>query len=58
MGIKRFRPYTNGVRHAALPDFSELTKGKPEKSLLEPIKGYWRAKFLRPYHVQAPWRRA
>ncbi len=38
MGIKRFRPYTNGVRHAALSDFSELTKGKPEKSLLEPIK--------------------
>ena len=38
MGIKRFRPYTNGVRHAALPDFSELTKGKPEKALLEPLK--------------------
>src|SRR5476649_1364287 len=40
MGIKRFRPYTNGVRHAALPDFAELTKGtRPEKSLLEPVKG-------------------
>src|SRR5476649_1232752 len=40
MGIKRFRPYTNGVRHAALPDFSELTKGtRPEKSLMEPVKG-------------------
>src|SRR5580698_639971 len=39
MGIKRFRPYTNGVRHAALPDFAELTAGKPEKSLLTPIKG-------------------
>ena len=40
MGIKRFRPYTNGVRHAALPDFSELTKDiRPEKSLMEPVKG-------------------
>ena len=38
MGIKRFKPITNGLRHAALPDFSELTKGKPEKSLLTPLK--------------------
>ncbi|OGX08212.1 MAG: 50S ribosomal protein L2 [Omnitrophica WOR_2 bacterium GWA2_47_8] len=38
MGIKRFKPTTPGVRHAALPDFAELTKGKPEKSLLRPIK--------------------
>ncbi len=39
MGIKRFKPITNGLRHAALPDYSEITKGKPEKSLTEPIKG-------------------
>ncbi|MBF0618853.1 MAG: 50S ribosomal protein L2 [Candidatus Omnitrophica bacterium] len=38
MGIKRFKPTTPGVRHAAICDFSELTKHKPEKSLLEPIK--------------------
>ena len=38
MGIKRFKPTTNGLRHAALPDFAELTKGKPEKSLLVPLK--------------------
>ncbi len=38
MGIKRFKPTTNGVRHAALVDFAELTKHKPEKSLLEPLK--------------------
>jgi large subunit ribosomal protein L2 len=38
MGIKRFKPITNGLRHAALPDFAELTKGKPEKSLLTPLK--------------------
>jgi large subunit ribosomal protein L2 len=38
MGIKRFKPVTNGLRHAILPDFSEITKGKPEKSLLVPIK--------------------
>lgn len=38
MGIKRFKPITNGLRHAALPDFAEITKGKPEKSLLTPLK--------------------
>ena len=37
MGIKRFKPTTNGLRHAAIADFSELTKSKPEKSLLMPL---------------------
>jgi large subunit ribosomal protein L2 len=38
MGIKRFKPVTNGLRHTAICDFVELTKGKPEKSLLRPLK--------------------
>src|ERR1043165_9121340 len=38
MGIKRFKPTTNGLRHAAISDFAELTKHKPEKSLLRPLK--------------------
>ena len=38
MGIKRFKPTTPGVRHAALCDFSELTKHTPEKSLLTSLK--------------------
>ncbi|MCB9757221.1 MAG: 50S ribosomal protein L2 [Candidatus Omnitrophica bacterium] len=38
MGIKRFKPITGGLRFAALSDFKELTKGKPEKSLLTPLK--------------------
>ncbi|NLE64855.1 MAG: 50S ribosomal protein L2 [Elusimicrobia bacterium] len=38
MGIKRFNPTTNGLRHAALVDFAELTKHTPEKSLLEPLR--------------------
>ncbi|MFH1360270.1 MAG: 50S ribosomal protein L2 [Candidatus Omnitrophota bacterium] len=38
MGIRTFKPTTNGLRHAALPDFSEITKKKPEKSLLMPLK--------------------
>jgi large subunit ribosomal protein L2 len=38
MGIRRFKPTTNGIRHAALVDFAELTKHKPEKALLEPLK--------------------
>jgi len=38
VGIKRFKPTTNGVRHAAISDFSEITKSTPEKSLLQPLK--------------------
>ena len=38
MGIIRFKPVTNGLRHAALNDYKEITKGFPEKSLLAPLK--------------------
>lgn len=38
MGVKRFKPTTNGVRHAIISDFAEVTKSKPEKSLLRPLK--------------------
>ena len=38
MGLRRFRPITNSLRHAILPDFSEITKDKPEKSLVSPLK--------------------
>ncbi len=38
MGIKKFRPTTPGLRHAAIADFEELTKGKPEKKLLMQLK--------------------
>ena len=38
MGLKKFKPTTNGVRHAVISDFAEITKGKPEKSLLVPLK--------------------
>lgn len=38
MGIRRFKPTTNGLRHAILPDYAEITKGKPEKSLMRPLK--------------------
>lgn len=37
MGIRKFKPTTNGLRHAAISDFVELTKSRPEKSLLEPL---------------------
>ncbi|VEP16452.1 50S ribosomal subunit protein L2 [Hyella patelloides LEGE 07179] len=33
MGTRSFRPYTPGTRQATIPDFSEITKSKPEKSL-------------------------
>ena len=38
MGIKRFKPTTSSLRHTAISDFSEITKDKPEKSLLRPLR--------------------
>lgn len=38
MGIIKFKPTTPSRRHMSGPDFSEITKGKPEKSLLLPLK--------------------
>ncbi|MCS6814024.1 MAG: 50S ribosomal protein L2 [Cyanobacteria bacterium] len=33
MGIRTFRPYTPGTRQRAVPDFAEITRDEPEKSL-------------------------
>ena len=38
MGIKKFKPTTPGLRHAAISDFEELTKSRPEKALLVPLR--------------------
>lgn len=38
MGIKRYKPTTSSLRFTILSDFSEITKSKPEKSLLRPLK--------------------
>lgn len=38
MGLKSFKPVTSALRHTVISDFSEITKGKPEKSLLAPLK--------------------
>ncbi|WP_448522954.1 50S ribosomal protein L2 [Pseudothermotoga sp.] len=38
MGLKKFKPITPGRRFMVIPDFSEITKEEPEKSLLVPIK--------------------
>lgn len=38
MPLKKLRPITPGTRHTLLPDFSEITKEKPEKSLVIPLK--------------------
>jgi large subunit ribosomal protein L2 len=37
MGIKRFRPTTPSRRNMATPDYSEITKAKPERSLVVSI---------------------
>ncbi len=38
VGIKRYRPETPSLRFTRLPDFSEVTKTKPEKSLTVSLK--------------------
>jgi len=38
MAIKKFKPTTPTLRYRTVSDFSDLTKKKPEKSLLEPLK--------------------
>lgn len=38
MGIKKFRPTTPSRRYITVSDFSDITKNKPEKSLLVPLK--------------------
>lgn len=38
MGLKSFRPFTPANRFKLLPDFKEITKKAPEKSLLAPKK--------------------
>jgi large subunit ribosomal protein L2 len=38
MALKSFRPLTPALRFKSLPAFDEITKSKPEKSLLEPKK--------------------
>lgn len=38
MALKTFRPLTPTMRFKALPDFAEITKTKPEKSLVAPLK--------------------
>jgi large subunit ribosomal protein L2 len=37
MGIKKFKPTSAGRRHGSVLDYQEITRRKPEKSLLEPI---------------------
>jgi large subunit ribosomal protein L2 len=38
VGIRRFKPTTSALRHTIISDFAEITKSKPEKSLLEPLR--------------------
>ncbi len=38
MGIKKMKPTSPGMRFASYPDFTEITKDKPEKSLVISLK--------------------
>jgi len=38
MGIKKFKPTTSARRHMSGSDFFEITKDRPEKSLIMPLK--------------------
>jgi large subunit ribosomal protein L2 len=37
MGIRKYKPTTPGRRGASVADFAELTRSKPEKSLVRPL---------------------
>src|SRR5919109_2192429 len=39
MGIRQFKPVTPATRFRSVSDFEEITKGTPEKSLVEPLRG-------------------
>lgn len=38
MGIKKYKPTTDSLRWTSLSDFSEITKDRPEKKLLLPLR--------------------
>ncbi len=38
MSLKSFKPTTPSNRYKVLPSFEEITKGRPEKKLLEPLR--------------------
>ena len=38
MGIRKYKPTSNGRRNMTSSDFAEITTNKPEKTLLEPLK--------------------
>ena len=38
MPLRTYKPTSPGQRGTVLPDFAEITKKKPEKSLLAPLK--------------------
>jgi len=38
VGLKKFKPVTPGQRFATVPTFDEITKEKPERSLIEPVR--------------------
>ena len=38
MAIRQFKPVTKSSRFRSVPDFAEITRTTPEKSLLEPLK--------------------
>ena len=37
MALRNLKPTTPGQRGASVPDFEEITRQKPEKSLVRPI---------------------
>ncbi len=38
MALRKIKPVTAGTRWMSVPTFDEITKSKPEKSLIEPLK--------------------
>ena len=57
MGVRQFKPTSPGRRFMTISDFDEVTRDKPEKSLLAPVKRHGGRNNTGPHHDAPPGRR-
>ena len=57
MPIRKPKPTSAGMRFVSYPDFAEITKTEPERSLVEGLKKSGGRNALRPQDLPPPRRR-
>jgi hypothetical protein len=53
MGVKKYKPVTPGQRGMTGYTFEEITKSRPERSLIQPLR--WRSQLVWPYNCTPSW---